>query len=83
MGLCGALARQKNETEEMAAVDKPTCGGRTAGEGGSTDIQINDYRQRLGEDGNALGIDGKTYRFDEPHTVLIARDGKATSERAP
>ena len=56
---------------------------QTAGQGGTSDIQINGCKLRLVEDGTALEIDGKAYRFDEPHTVVISKEGKATSEANP
>jgi hypothetical protein len=52
----------------------------TAGKDGTTDIQINDYKLRLVEDGKALEIDGKTYKFDDPQTIIISKDGKATTK---
>jgi hypothetical protein len=56
---------------------------QTAGKGGTSDLQINGYKLRLVEDGKALEIDGKPYRFDEPHTVVLSKDGKVTSETTP
>jgi hypothetical protein len=53
---------------------------QVATKGGTSDIRINDYRLCLVEDGKALEIDGKSYRFDEPHTIVISKEGKVLSD---
>jgi hypothetical protein len=66
-----------SQTTRMAFGSTEVVHTQTAGQGGTSDLQINDYKLRLVEDGKALEIDGKTYRFDEPHTVVISKEGKA------
>lgn len=52
-----------------------------SGDDRTINVDINGYKLRLVDGGKALEIDGKSYRFDEPHTLSIDKDGKVTEKK--
>ncbi len=45
------------------------------------DVAINGFKFRLVDNGDSVEIDGKTYKFDEPHTLVVDKDGKVTEKK--
>jgi hypothetical protein len=53
-----------------------------SGKDNTFDIQINEYKMRLVDDGKALEIDGQVFPFEKPQTVIVSKDGKVTTQNA-